>query len=195
MKKLILGLLVSALTLPAFADSNFTAEILLGMGDQKYSIGNVNSSSGDDVTFGLRWGYHLNEYFGLELAYQNHGQIDGSYRDIYNDKINDEVRSSAFNIGTKGKYPFPNGLSVHGRVGISFWNFELEETDSAFPGEKLTEDDNGNNLYYGLGLQYDITSQLVAGIEYSYLEMDVSILGVAIEHEVNNLALSIGYKF
>ena len=195
MKKLTLGVLLASFTLPAVAENDFSVELLVGSANQESSIDNYGSTEGDDLSLGIRGAYKLHKNIALEVAYQDYGETDSTFVDGWGDFINDKVSSKAFNLGVKGILPFDNGLSLNARIGLSIWDAEIKETDSAFPGETFKADDNGNDPYFGLGLQYDIDDQFVVGVEFAYTEMDVSLYGISVEHEVKNFALSVGYKF
>ena len=218
MRKLTLGVLLvsSTIALPVIAEngnsipadsesnvstdkvttfSNFSAELLLGTANQKSEISGFGSTSGDDTSIGVRGAYNINKNVALELAYHLYGETEDSYTDEYGDIITDKVSSSSLNIGVKGILPLDKGFSLHGRAGLALWDAELEETDSYFPGEKIKMDDSGTDLYYGLGMQYQLNQQLNIGVEYTIINMGVSLSGVSVDHDVKNLSLSLGYNF
>jgi len=194
MKKVVLSVLLMSSVLPAMAENNFSAELLLGMADQELSA-NGQSTSGDDTSFGVRGAYSLNENFSVEGAYQSYGETDDTYIDEFGDTINDKLSSTALSLGIKGILPLDNGVSLNARAGISFWDAEIKETDSAFPGETFKGDDNGNDLYYGIGAQYQINPQIFIGVEYTMTKMGISTEGVSADFDVKNISLSLGYKF
>jgi opacity protein-like surface antigen len=194
MKKVVLSVLLMSSVLPAVAENNFSVELLLGMADQELSADGL-STSGNDTSFGIRGAFSLSENFAIEGAYQSYGETDDTYIDDFGDTINDKLSSTALSVGVKGIIPFNNGVSLNARAGISFWDVELEETDSYFPGQTFKADDNGNDLYYGLGAQYDINSQVTVGLEYTITKMGISTEGVSADFDVKNISLSLGYKF
>jgi len=193
-EKITLGILLTSCALPVLAESNFSGELLVGRAEQKSSIDDFGSTSGDALSLGLRAALKVNPNLAFELAYQYYGETDDTFADG-GDTITDKVSTPAVNVGVKGIIPFEGGLSLHARIGLSLWEAEIKETDSAFPGETFKADDDGSDLYYGLGLQYDMSPELVVGLEYAYTDMDVSLGGVSVDHEVKNLSLSLGYKF
>lgn len=198
MKQRLLGLLLAVCALPVIAEDRFTAEILLGTADQKSTAkvdGETLSISGDDLSVGVRGAFSLNKHLALELSYHNYGETDESYIDEFGDSINDKVSATAFSAGVKGIIPFDNGISLYGRAGISFWDVEARSTDSYFPGEVFEANDDGSDAYVGVGLQYHLTSKLIAGVEYTITTMGLSVEGISVDHEVKNLSLSVGYKF
>lgn len=195
MKKIILGALLTSLSVSAFAESGFSSEVLLGTADQKSSIKNFGSTSGDDTSLGLRGIYTLNQNIGFELSYQDYGQTNDRYIDEWGDTITDKVSTTAFNLGVKGIIPLDNNFSMHGRLGLSTWDVELEETDSFYPGQVFKVDDSGTDFYYGVGLQYGFSPHFQLGAEYTITNMDASLANVSVDHEVKNLAFSLSYSY
>jgi len=187
-KKVTLGILLASCALPVFAESKWSGELLVGRAEQKSSIDSFDSTtSGGDLSFGIRAALTVNSNIAFELAYQDYGTAKDS-----TNRITTDVSSSAVNLGVKGIIPFEGGFSVHGRFGLSRWEAEFK---AASLSETLTVDDSGSDLYYGLGLQYDISPELVVGVEYAATDMDILTEGTSLDHKVKNLSLSLGYKF
>jgi opacity protein-like surface antigen len=176
------------------AENNLSAELLFGTVNQEFT-NNGYSKSGDDLSFGIRGTYSLIESFSIEGAYQIHGEIDDTYIDGFGDTINEKLSSTALSLGLKGILSLDYGISLNARVGVSFWDVEAKETDSSLPGEIFKSDDNGNDLYYGFGAQYDINSQVTFGLEYTITKMSISTDTVSADYDVKNISLSLGYKF
>jgi OOP family OmpA-OmpF porin len=191
MKKITLGILLTSCALPVLAESNLSAEFLVGSAEQESSIESFDIISDNDLSLGIRAALKVTPNIAFELAYQDYGTAEDSYT-VDNDTVTIGVSSSAVNVGVKGIIPFENGLSLNGRIGLSLWDAEFE---ASALGETGKTDDNDSDLYYGLGLQYNISPELMVGVEYAYTDMDVSLEGVSVDHEVNNLSLSLGYKF
>ena len=141
-RNIVVGVLLGSSALTAVAESGFSGEVLVGTADQEFSFGSL-STSGDDMSFGIRGAFSLNEHFAVEAAYRIYGEADDTYIDDFGDTINDKLSSTALNLGVKGSIPFDNGISLNGRIGLALWDVELKETDSAFPGVtfslKMTE--------------------------------------------------------
>jgi OOP family OmpA-OmpF porin len=194
MNKLVLSILLISPVLPVMAENNLSAELLFGTVNQEFT-NNGYSKSGDDLSFGIRGTYSLIESFSIEGAYQIHGEIDDTYIDGFGDTINEKLSSTALSLGLKGILSLDYGISLNARVGVSFWDVEAKETDSSLPGEIFKSDDNGNDLYYGFGAQYDINSQVTFGLEYTITNMGISTETVSADYDVKNISLSLGYKF
>lgn len=195
MKKIVLGLLLSSLATQSVADPVFSAELLLGRAEQETDFDGFLPTSGSDTSLGIRGAYILNPFVAFELAFQDYGETNDTYIDNFGDTINDRISTNAFNIGAKGSFPFANGWSAIGRIGASRWELEIRSTDSFFPGQVFEDDDSGVDLYYGLGVQYDINTNLIVGVEYTVIDAGFSTEDVSGDHQVNNFSASIGYRF
>ena len=197
MKKIALamGLLAVSVVTQAETDRGVTVEGLIGVADQETTI-NAFSVDDSDTSLGLRLGFQINKYIAIEIAYRDYGEAEDSFIDSFGDNINDTVESDSIDFGVKGMLPLGDKFSLIGRVGMARWDYELSETDSAFPGEVFKVDDDGTDIYYGVGAQFNVTEQFFVTAEYTVLEMDFELAGVLSgEHEVKNLAISAGFKF
>jgi OmpA-OmpF porin, OOP family len=193
-KNVFLGLVLGSVAISAAAESNFSGEVLLGIADQKLTAEDF-STSGDDTSFGVRGAFQLSKNFALEVAYRNNGETSDKYVDDFGDNINDMLSSTELNLGVKAIIPVSDVFSFNGRLGFSMWDAKVEETDSAFPGETFKASDDGNDLYYGVGIQYSISSKVFIGAEYLVTKMEVSDNGVSGDFDVENMSLSLGFKF
>ncbi len=195
MKKLAIGILLITSSITALADSNLSAELLLGSADQKTNFEGSKSITGDDFSIGIRGTVTFNENFELELAYQNYGEAEDSFNGGYGNTISDKSTVKAFSFGVKGLIPLKNKLSLFGRAGLASWDFEVKETDSLSPVFDFNGEDDGVDLYFGAGIEYSIQKTWSLGLEYTYMELGLNVSGVKADHEVTNLGLSLGYDF
>jgi len=192
MKNLFLGLMISAFTVPAFAETNTSVELLLGSAKQTTKA-DGDSSSGDDTSFGLRGAMAFHPNVAVELSYQNFGQSDDTYIDSWGDTINQKTTTSTVALGLKGILPINNQISLNARVGVAHWDLEADVTDSSLGFFNVEE--TGTDIYYGIGTQFNIHKQLYLGAEYTITPMHMSVGGINVDHEVKNLAVYIGYSF
>lgn len=195
MKIFTLVILAIFASSPAFAESGSSFEVLLGTADQDTSISGIGGTSGDDMSIGIRGAFALNDDFAFELTYQDYGETDDTYIDEWGDTISDKTSSTALNLGIQGIMPSGSNFSLIGRIGFALWDYEVKETDSAFPGVTFNASDDGNDLYYGIGMQYTANNQFIIGAEYTITEMDVTLFGISVDHEVSNFSLSFGYSY
>lgn len=200
MKKITISTLLISSMLPFVTKAELYAELLLGSANQKAAT-TAHSTSGDDVSFGIRGSYYLNEYVFLEAAYQNYGEsTDTQVINDSGDEVTDKLNSTALNVGVRGNWILDKNISLNARAGISFWDAELEQTYSAFPRNKFKAKNNDHDIYYGIGARYEINSKFTVGVEYTIINMNIPIqkgpkYPVTSDFDVKNLSLSLGYKF
>lgn len=191
--------------LPAAADNGFSAEFLLGSADQELSISDSVDSiklSDNSMSYGVRGVYQFNDYFGVELGYQESGEADKSFTDNVT-TIGTEFETQQINVGLKGTLPLQGGFSLVGRLGLSSWDFDAALTDSDFPGLVDKYSDSGSDLYYGVGGQYRFSDKLYMGLEYTMLNFDLGLGDdfndptdpFSVDHDVNSIMLSVGWTF
>lgn len=198
-KQFVIGVVLSALTVSAHAyqnpsAQNLSAEVMLGVANQSTDFGGGDRASGASTSFGLRGAYTFNPNVAAEVSYQYYGSYDDSWQDEFG-WVDENFTSSALMAGLKVNLPLSAGYSLVGRLGASYWNFELEETDSGYPGEVFVFEDSDIGLYYGVGVQLDITEALFIGVEYTGVPMTASLGGFTVEHRVDNLSASLGFRF
>lgn len=221
MKKIILGLFACSIALPVIADRHFSASLSLGSSDQTLDMGAPGNSNVEDLdmsdkafSFGIRGAYIFNDYFAVEAEYMNYGYVEKTY-DAFSlgifgitehVELKHKLTSSAFNVGVRGSYPIFKKLSVNGRMGGAFWSMKQENgvsggvdfggiTIGGGFGATSTDTDDGLSLYYGVGLQFDITEGLFMGIEYSTTEMDGKLYDIDTTNDISNHSLYMGYQF
>ena len=198
----ILAVAFATTALPAAADNGFSAEFLLGSADQELTASDSFDSiklSDNSTSYGVRGVYQFNEFFGVELSYQDSGEAAKSFIDEFDATIRTEFETQQINVGVKGMIPLDGGFSLVGRLGLSSWDFDAALTDSDFPGVVDRLSDSGSDLYYGVGGQYRFSDTLYVGLEYTMLNFDLSLGDtddpVRAEHDVNSIMLSVGWTF
>jgi len=200
MKNLTLGIILSAVSASSFAfdiaDTKFSAEALVGMADQELSATGFQDTEGDDISLGFRLAAQPHKNVAIEVGYLNVGDADDSYIDGFGDTIKEEVSTDMYTAGVKLMLPLESGLALNARLGMAMWDTEIKASDSSMPGQTLTADDDGTDFYYGIGAQYSFTENLFAGVEYTRFAMEPSFnTSMDIDHDVDNLAASIGWQF
>lgn len=141
-------------------------------------------------------GTPINESFGVELGYVDLGEIsldfslidDGSSTGDPSTTIISGADSVAgFSAGLVGSIPVSDSVSLNGRLGIYFWQLDseaaIEDTTGAFDNLRDSSSDNGNDAYYGLGLDIGWL-----GLFYEVYDVDgedVDFLGISASFELN----------
>jgi len=206
MKKIITALALATLSLPTIANTDFYVEFLMGTAHQKADAGAGSSVSGRGTSWGVRGGYQLADYIAVELAFQDYGEAkessDYDFEGTALDGVwSETLETTAFNLGFKAVIPFSTGFSLNARMGLSVWEVEYNlsrESSDSLAGLSIVLDDNGNNMYWGIGAQYDFSNDILIGFEYRKLEanLNTSLPGLrSVDHTIENMSLSIARKF
>lgn len=177
------------------AEKQYAIEGFVGKADQENSISGGQTISGFESSQGIRFVVPLGRVTSLELGYTDFGEVNDSYVDGFGDTITNTLETESYNIGVRGQIPIGRILSLTGRVGLSFWNFDFTEKDSSFPGDVFPADDEGVDTYVGFGLQFDIEDNFRVAVEYTYLDFNAELNGISTDQEIKNVALSVGYRF
>lgn len=193
MKKLAFGILISVAAVSAHSQNS--AELLLGSAQQETDLNGYATTSGSDISAGVRGSFSFNPNFAVELAYQGYGETDDTFVDSYGDTVNFQFRSSAINVGVKGSVPLQNGISLNARAGMSLWDVGFTATDSSKPGAVAALDDDGSDLYYGIGVQFNVSETFIVGAEYTITDIGMKPAEFSFDHTIKNLALSAGFVF
>lgn len=204
MKKLVVGALaISGMSsvMAANVGMPFSAGLLVGQASQKPVYTSSGTPADRDTAIGVRLGYALSDTWAIEAAYHDNGEAKGSYIDSSGDKITDKTNSSSINIGLKKEFVLNEKFSIDGRIGMSFWDWELQETDSNDPGSVAKWTDSGNDVYLGAALSYRIDNNLSISMDYSFSTMGAGIKNVStgktinVDNELSTTSLAVNYQF
>lgn len=195
-KFLLSGTLVLAFAgSQAMAERQYAIEGFVGKADQENSVSGGQTISGVEASQGVRFVVPLGRVTSLELGYADFGKVSDTFIDGFGDTINDSIDTESYNAGVRAEIPFGRILSLTGRVGLAFWDFDFKRKDSGFPGEVFRASDEGIDTYIGFGLQFDIEDNFRVAVEYTYLEFDADLNGISTDQNIKNVALSAGYRF
>jgi len=129
----------------------------LNGGKSDYSLGNglgVFASDQGDTAYGLNIGNYFNPNMGLELGYTNLGRVN---------RGGGTTRAEGISLSLLGKFPMSNALNLLGKIGSTWGNTSV----SADPMSGIaTGDANGFGLSYGLGLEFVVSPQWSAVLQY-----------------------------
>lgn len=216
----------------SFAGAGFYAELSVGQADssvesvysfsESYTFEGITTndigsesettSLGKSTSFGLRLGYQFNNYIALELGHHEYGEVTTNYTDAWQDEITDTVNSSATSLGVKAILPISDSFALFARGGYAKWDLQMKSTDSSVPGEVFSGSEDDNDIYYGLGAEFNLTESISLGLEYSIITMSWGLdpfeddfnsedfsysisSNVQIENKVENLSLLFKYTF
>ena len=200
MKKVLLATMLASVALPSMAETNAYVSLLLGNSNQDESQFRSDGSfavEDDDVSVGIRFGYQFGDYLAAEIGYIDYGQVQANITDTTtSDVINDRFDTYAVNLGVKANYTFErSGLSFNARVGIAQWNYRDDFTRTVSSPLSETTNDDGTDVYYGVGMEYDVSEAISIGLEYHLLEIEVEGSQGEFDHDIENISLSASRRF
>jgi OmpA-OmpF porin, OOP family len=168
MTRLFLVLLVLPLLSLLPQQSRAESEIYGGIG-VGYSTFKVDSLSFEGSSYATRefLGFRYGDYLGLEAGYINFGKVKD--RVVVQDgqpSLVDSIQTSGYNVSLVGRYPLDEELTAFGKLGMINW--KSETTLSTFD---LAENDNGNDLMWGLGLDFRGSGRIHVRIEAEFVDI------------------------
>lgn len=105
-----------------------------------FSLGSADDDvlSESDTGYKLFGGYTANQYLGVEIAFVDLGEYENGLLEQY---------GVAFDV--VGYLPVTNNFNVLGKLGMFAWTVDVGPFSN-----------DGTDLTYGLGVQYDFTNRL-----------------------------------
>lgn len=172
MKKIFLAGLLSAVTLPALAD-NFYIFGDIGQGKMEIDATNDFTLSKTDTSFSIGAGYDFNQFFAVEVAYRDLGEVKD--RGVYSDGVDDyiyrsKLSATALQASVLGKLPISDDFNLYGRVGLASIDADYRGTASYADGNNPpadTSSESKTRALVGVGLSYSIAPQIALRAEYN----------------------------
>ncbi len=186
-KQFLLACVLSALTLPAVAD-NFYVFGDLGQGKMEVDLGDDYSLSKTSTTYSIGAGYDVNEFFAVEVAYRDLGNVKFSgedFDDVGDYTYTDKHSATALQASVVGKLPISDEFSLFGRVGVANLDVDSKYTASFANGDAPysdTSSESKTRAVFGLGASYNITEQVALRAEYNQFAKwdDVKLSGFTV---------------
>ena len=184
----------------------------VGLSDLRYSEGelenglgggsgitpNVDDVDDSDIGFKFYAGYRVHERVALELGFVDLGSVRSSFDFIgpagseaaVEQAIRDEhaVLGNGITAGVRAYLLDGSDFDVSAKLGAFFWDAETE-VNADFNGAPLdfVSRQSGTDLFYGLGVHYDIAEDWALQLEYELYNIDDETAG--------QIALSARYAF
>lgn len=150
-----------------------------------------NEFDEDDIAFNVNIANYVNDNIGVEIGYFSHGEPTLTESNGSGDSVSLAVESSSIRLGGRFRLPINDNLNIIAQAGMALWDYEISITDSDFPGLSVTADDDGSDIYYGIGIETTMNNGGSAKLLYS----DLGIETDDVEFDVKTLSLVLGYKF
>lgn len=183
---------VSTYDLPGDIEETFgELDELTGMIDSIPGIDASFEVEDEDTAFKIFARNEISDNLGIEFGYVDLGETaadfslvsDGTSSAAGTTSISSAISVNGFNAGVVGMLPLSGSVSLNGRAGLYLWNieaeFSAEDTTGDFYNESFSDSDDGNDIYYGLGLDIGWLS-----LFYEIYEIDgddVDLAGLAVK--------------
>ncbi len=165
----------------------------------------MDAGGNDEFKSGKAVAVHYNYYFinwlaadiGLlttaETLDESRTDIVGTYRA--------SIQTSSILLGLKPRYRFLAPYEVYGRLGLLYWQTELEVEEyfsEAIPGGKISATDNGSGYYASIGGAHYVTENVIVQLELRHMkQLDVFAgqTDFPFDLTINALSIGLGYRF
>lgn len=160
------GLVAAAIGFSAPSLSAETSKFYAGLGIGQTTVTDDSIGfDGTDTSFKVFGGYSVNKYLSIEAAYLNAGEPDDV---VFGSNVS--VEGTTFNAAVLGAIPLNQSFSLYGRLGVIFWDAEASAGG-------FSQDDNGNDLAYGIGAAFNAGPAKVR-LEWEAADLDGTDLRV-----------------
>jgi opacity protein-like surface antigen len=152
--------------------------------DHSFKIGGAGNVNAEGFKPSLKvfGGVDITPMFGIEAGYTDLRKADHSYTiGAVNGTATTEGKRAY--LAGKATLPVNDAFSVYGKLGVGYSKAELT---SATPG--LSRSDSKNEVYAGLGGQYNLSKQVALTLEYERY-------GKSKDYGVKADAISVGAKY
>jgi len=145
-----------------------------------------------ELPIGLVFAYHHSGGYQIQEVFMpGPGTFDVDF-DLHTDEIQLGLRWT-FDFDVPGAFLPPQPLHLYIQGGVTFAWADLEY-DSA-PFGRISDSDNGQGIWFGGGVNFDLMDYLTVGIDIKYSDAVVEILGVQRNAGGLYFGLTVGIRF
>lgn len=191
MKALIKPLAVSLTTLSlatagiAYAgEANEGISPYIGGAYGRIDVNNDDFGDDDDATYSIYSGIKIGPVFAAQLGYVDFGGTDNDFFSSSTTGI--ELSGLAYVLNTEM-------IDLYLRGGLLFWDAELNS-------DSFSTDNDGDELFWGVGSDINLTDNLSIRLEYArynveYEDDEFGPLAGGTQYDLNHLNAGINYSF
>jgi len=166
-------LAVSAPAAAQQSDTGFYIGGAYGMSSFDIDTAGITNPSVDDSDSGFKifGGYQFSRNWGVEVGYVDFGKagLSGSMLGI---PFTGDLGVTALTVAGTGTMPMNESFSLLGKVGM--WNWDAKASVAAL-GTAGSASDSGTDLFFGVGLRYNLSKNLGLQLEVEQYSGDDSI--------------------
>lgn len=150
-----------------------------GNSNSDVALDGINRVDGDDSSYALGVGYTFNRNVSFEASYQNLGTHNGQTNcppefACLIIPLLAEAELTGISMSLIGSYPVTERLDAYGKIGLLSWDVDFKDISSAF-------DDSGEDLLYGVGLNWSIDDQWKIFVEFSQVDLDIDTTSMGVQ--------------
>ncbi len=156
-------------------DSGFLVGASAGHADQKDACDDtIDSCDDDDLGWKVFAGYKINKHLVVEVGSVDFGEAEFDTPIINLSVAPPQIVPGAIKVEVDGfflsgltEWPVSDKFSVLAKLGMIYWDLEFSITDTADDLALIgDEDENGTDIFYGLGIQYKLTDKFSLRAEW-----------------------------
>jgi hypothetical protein len=157
----------------AGAAEDMSWEFGAGIGRSIAEIGDVDFKG---TALDLFAGYHFNRYFNAEVGFMSVQDATETLQEV----VRVDFDATAAHASITGSYPFNEIFSAFGRIGVAYWDSELEYS---VDGPTLVSvKDNGADPLYGVGVSATMFEDMQLRLQYMLSKPDAADVNVISFH-------------
>ena len=196
MKKLVILLFTfSLLGLQSVKSEEFYIGIDYLNNEIDTGVTNINSTLDEkDNGYSLYAGMPISDTMDIEVSYNDFGEASISGLDgqqfildgtTYEWAVDASIalKASSIGVAAKQKYELSEGVMLYGKLGVHQWDSELNIASTT---ATLNADEDGTDVFYGVGLEVNLTN-LKGRVGYSMYDLD--------GEEVDSINVGFSYNF
>ncbi len=130
----------------------------------------------DPTTVEIYLGNRFNENIAVEFNYIDLGESEDGIPPVWT------LSGDSVGVGLRLFAPLSKQVELSGRVGVHSWNLELSEA-----GFGTIFEDDGTDLFYGVGVNLGLASNLGLGAHYTVYDFD--------EDDASVLSFNLQFRF
>ena len=194
-----------SLTILALTCLPFTAQAEDMQLDASLLLTGFDAGGNDDFKSGralkVHYSYYLKDWIAADAGLLvTDKTLEERQKDIVGD-YRTSLQTTAILLGIKPRYKFSTAYEIYGRLGLQYWQTELEVEEyfnNVIPEGKSTVTDSGTGYYASLGGAHYVTENVLVQLEISYMkQLDVFAGESNYPFDLSIIALGfgVGYRF
>ncbi|MEY4757570.1 MAG: hypothetical protein RJA34_2468 [Pseudomonadota bacterium] len=125
------------------------------------------TSDQSDIAFGIKGGYSFSKYFGVEVGYQDFGDVSLN-KPTGSVTGSSTIHGTGWMMGGYASYPVASDVDVLARAGWYEWS--IRQTSRFTSGANTQVDtfkETGTDMYFGLGASWKLSTSMAVGLNWT----------------------------